>query len=66
MTNYPTIAFAMPQREFEALLDTLRRDAMTACTEPPGEEMVLDGETSTAHDIMIDQTGQCPWCGATD
>jgi hypothetical protein len=30
------------------------------CSEPGGNEMT-DGRY--AHDLMIEQTGQCPWCG---
>jgi hypothetical protein len=34
------------------------------CPEPAGDE-VVDTETGVdrAHDVMIELTGQCPWCG---
>jgi hypothetical protein len=43
------------------------------CVEPEGDELAWYGElppgwtgTETKHDVMLDQTGQCPWCGETD
>lgn len=33
------------------------------CTESDGNERV---GLSTAHDVFIVETGQCPWCGMTE
>jgi hypothetical protein len=34
-----------------------------SCPEPDGQEEV-DGRS--AHDLFLDETGECPWCGAHD
>ena len=37
---------------------------MTTCSEPDGEEVVdTPSGVDRAHDVMIEATGQCPWCG---
>lgn len=33
------------------------------CVEPPGNE---DVEGQSAHEVMLQETGQCPWCGEED
>jgi hypothetical protein len=35
------------------------------CTEPGGRDMV-PGENASAHDVFIELTGACPWCGLTE
>jgi len=35
------------------------------CPEPDGRLVVVlsSTERSTAHDVMLAETGECPWCG---
>lgn len=35
---------------------------MAACTEPGGRDRV-PGTARSAHDVLVDETGECPWCG---
>jgi hypothetical protein len=35
------------------------------CTEPDGNERP-EGERRTAHQLFMEEVGQCPWCGLTD
>lgn len=37
---------------------------MTKCHEAEGNEPAADG--MTAHEVMLQETGECPWCGATE
>lgn len=64
-----TPAFAMNQHAFESMLQSIREEVtMTTCTEPAGQEPAYDDpipDTPTAHEVMLSQTGHCPWCGAT-
>jgi hypothetical protein len=36
-----------------------------ACPEPGGREMV-QGTGRSAHSVLLDQQGYCPWCGGED
>jgi hypothetical protein len=37
---------------------------LEVCPEPDGNELVDDVEVITAHEVMVREGGQCPWCGA--
>jgi hypothetical protein len=40
---------------------------VSACSEPEGDEVVdTEHGVDRAHDVMIELTGQCPWCGVTE
>lgn len=41
-------------------------DPADTCPEPDGQEQPIHDEPRTTHELMIQLTGQCPWCGATE
>lgn len=65
-------------RDFDSLGDDLSEvdrdcwslEGFEVCSEPGGQERVLvDGpeeEYTFAHDLMLVETGACPWCGETE